>query len=139
MNIKKAATKLDMTPDTIRYYERIGLVPTLSRDANGIRIFSDSDLEWLSFVKCMRKAGLSIEALHDYVQLTLKNDAATIDERKQILRDEADNLQNKISQLQATLDYLNAKIDHYEAIFLDGQDAKLPPLPDDKKASTNPV
>lgn len=132
MNIKKASALLDLTPDTIRYYERIGLVPPLKRDKNGVRTFEETDLNWLEFVKCMHQAGLSIEALHDYIQLTVTDDPATIPERKQILRDEAEHLQAKIEELQATLNYLNTKIEHCEAIFLEGNHTTLPPLPKNK-------
>lgn len=69
MNIKKVSEQLGISSDTIRYYERIGLVPPISRDKNGVRNFTDIDIQRLDFIKCMRHAGLSIESLHEYMHL----------------------------------------------------------------------
>ena len=62
MNIKKVSEQLEITPDTIRYYERIGLVPPINRNKNGVRDFTDLDIQRLDFIKCMRHAGSSIES-----------------------------------------------------------------------------
>ncbi len=69
MNIKKVSEQLEITPDTIRYYERIGLVPPINRNKNGVRDFTDLDIQRLDFIKCMCHAGLSIESLHEYMHL----------------------------------------------------------------------
>ena len=92
MNIKKVSEQLGISSDTIRYYERIGLVPTISRDKNGVRNFTDIDIQRLDFIKCMRHAGLSIESLHEYMHLYSLNDDRTIPARKRILEEEAAHL-----------------------------------------------
>ena len=113
MNIKKVSEQLGISSDTIRYYERIGLVPAISRDKNGVRNFTDIDIQRLDFIKCMRHAGLSIESLHEYMHLYSLNDDRTILARKRILEEEAEKLDERIASLQETRAYLQHKIDVY--------------------------
>ena len=127
MNIKKVSEQLGISSDTIRYYERIGLVPPISRDKNGVRNFTDIDIQRLDFIKCMRHAGLSIESLHEYMHLYSLNDDRTIPERKKILEEEAEKLDERIANLQETRTYLQHKIDIYES--------KLTKVADDLKLS----
>ncbi|MCQ4116473.1 MerR family transcriptional regulator [Ligilactobacillus sp. MP3] len=127
MNIKKVSEQLEITPNTIRYYERIGLVPPINRNKNGVRDFTDLDIQRLDFIKCMRHAGLSIESLHEYVHLYSLNDDRTIPARKKILEEEAEKLDERIANLQETKAYLQHKIDIYES--------KLTKVADDLKLS----
>ncbi|MDM8222562.1 MerR family transcriptional regulator [Ligilactobacillus salivarius] len=115
MNIKKVSEQLGISSDTIRYYERIGLVPPISRDKNGVRNFTDIDIQRLDFIKCMRHAGLSIESLHEYMHLYSLNDDRTIPARKKILEEEAEKLDERIVNLQETRAYLQHKIDVYDS------------------------
>ena len=115
MNIKKVSEQLGISSDTIRYYERIGLVPPISRDKNGVRNFTDIDIQRLDFIKCMRHAGLSIESLHEYMNLYSLNDDRTIPARKRILEEEAEKLDERIASLQETRAYLQHKIDVYDS------------------------
>ena len=127
MNIKKVSEQLGISSDTIRYYERIGLVPAINRDKNGVRNFTDIDIQRLDFIKCMRHAGLSIESLHEYMHLYSLNDDRTIPARKKILEEEAEKLDERIASLQETRAYLQHKIDIYES--------KLTKVADDLKLS----
>ena len=127
MNIKKVSEQLGISSDTIRYYERIGLVPPINRDKNGVRNFTDIDIQRLDFIKCMRHAGLSIESLHEYMHLYSLNDDRTIPARKRILEEEAEKLDERIASLQETRAYLQHKIDIYES--------KLTKVADDLKLS----
>ncbi|WP_410504540.1 MerR family transcriptional regulator [Ligilactobacillus salivarius] len=127
MNIKKVSEQLGISSDTIRYYERIGLVPPINRDKNGVRNFTDIDIQRLDFIKCMRHAGLSIESLHEYMHLYSLNDDRTIPARKRILEEEAEKLDERIANLQETRAYLQHKIDIYES--------KLTKVADDLKLS----
>lgn len=115
MNIKKVSEQLGISSDTIRYYERIGLVPAISRDKNGVRNFTDIDIQRLDFIKCMRHAGLSIESLHEYMHLYSLNDDRIIPARKRILEEEAEKLDERIASLQETRAYLQHKIDVYDS------------------------
>lgn len=69
MTIAEASKKYQMTPDTLRYYERVGLIPPVPRTAGGIRDYDEESFRWIEFAKCMRSAGLPIEALVEYVAL----------------------------------------------------------------------
>ena len=85
MLISEASEKYDISPDTLRYYERIGLLPPVRRSPSGLRDYDENDLMWIDFIKCMRGAGLPIEQLARYVQLFPQGDA-TVEARKKILR-----------------------------------------------------
>ena len=83
MTIGEVSEKFQITADTLRYYERIGLIPPVPRKKNGIRDFDEQACKWVGFVKCMRNAGVQIEPLIEYVSLLQKGTG--IERRKQIL------------------------------------------------------
>jgi DNA-binding transcriptional MerR regulator len=107
----------DQTADTLRYYERIGLLPSVTRTESGIRDYGELDLRRVKFIKCMRSAGLSIEVLIEYVSLFQQGDG-TIEARKEILKEQREILAAKIAELQKTLDLLDYKIGVYEKAVL---------------------
>lgn len=112
MNIAEVSKKYGLTADTLRYYERIGLLPHIARNKSGNRDYSETDCGWIVFIKCMRSAGLSIEVLSEYISLFRKGDA-TLKEREELLIRERNRLQERIQAMQATLDRLNYKIEMY--------------------------
>lgn len=116
MRIAEVAQQFDITPDTLRYYERIGLLPRIKRTASGVRDYSEADCGRIEFIKCMRGANVSIEALQEYMRLLDLGDA-TIAERKAILEEQRDIAQARIAEMQAGLDRLNHKIDNYGKIL----------------------
>ena len=113
MNIKSASDLLGISADTIRYYERVGLVPPITRTATGIRDFQDQDIEALEFIKCFRSTGVSVDSLVDYMSLYQKGDE-TREERLGILEEEKKKLEERLSQLQTALNRLNHKIKLYK-------------------------
>lgn len=113
MNIKSASDLLGISADTIRYYERVGLVPPITRTATGIRDFQERDIEALEFIKCFRSAGVSVDSLVDYMSLHQKGDE-TREERLGILEEEQKKLEERLSQLQTALNRLNLKIKLYK-------------------------
>ena len=113
MNIKSASDLLGISADTIRYYERVGLVPPITRTATGIRDFQDQAIEALEFIKCFRSAGVSVASLVDYMSLYQKGDE-TREERLGILEEEKKKLEERLSQLQTALNRLNHKIKLYK-------------------------
>ncbi|CAH0285461.1 HTH-type transcriptional regulator AdhR [Peribacillus simplex] len=115
MNIKVVSEKTGVSADTIRYYERIGLIPPVKRDKNGVRNLDDEDIRWIEFSRHMREAGVSIEALIEYIELFKNGDDANIPARVGILCDERDEMQKRIDLMQSALDRLNYKIDNYES------------------------
>lgn len=116
MTITEVSKKLDISPDTLRYYERIGLLPPILRNKSGIRDYDENSLNWINFIKCMRKSGLQIEKLIEYVTLFQKGDK-TKETRKALLIEQRDELVLKINELNENLKYLDTKIKKYEEII----------------------
>lgn len=112
MKINEVSKLYDISADTLRYYERIGLIPPVTRNESGIRDYSERDCGWVQFAKCMRTAGLSVESLIEYVGLFQQGDS-TREARKEILIEERAKLVERMEQMQETLDKLNWKIDNY--------------------------
>lgn len=115
MTISEVSRKYNITADTIRYYEKEGLIPAVPRDKNGIRDFDEYSCGWIEFIKCMRSAGLEIETLKRYVSL-FRQGTATVRERKILLIEQREKLLKKQENIKATLDRLNYKIEKYEEI-----------------------
>ncbi len=113
MKIAEVRERYNISTDTLRYYERVGLIPPVNRNASGIRDYNELDLRRVDFIKCMRSAGLPIEVLIEYVALVQKGDK-TIEARKEILKEQRDMLAERIQEMQKTLDLLNHKIQVYE-------------------------
>ena len=117
MTIAEVSKEFGLTADTLRYYERIGLLPAVNRNSSGNRDYTQEDCRWVQFIKCMRSAGLSIETLIEYVSLFQLGDA-TIAIRKELLIEQRKQIFDKIEELQGTLEYLDKKIDGYEEHML---------------------
>jgi len=117
MTIAQVSKKYDLTADTLRYYERIGLIQNVNRTPSGIRDYTDEDCKWVEFIKCMRSAGLPIEVLMEYVSLFQQGDA-TIEARKELLTEQRRQLIEKMEDMQKTLDRLNYKIESYESMIV---------------------
>ena len=113
MTIKEVSEKYDISADTFRYYERIGMIPEVTRNANGIRNYQKSDLGWVELAICMRSAGLPVEALIEYVKLFQKGDS-TFAARLQLLQEQREKLEEQKAQLQTAMDKLDYKISRYE-------------------------
>jgi MerR family transcriptional regulator, aldehyde-responsive regulator len=117
MQITDVSNKYGMTPDTLRYYERSGLIAPVNRTESGIRDYGEPDLKHVEFINCMRSAGLPIKTLIEYVALVQQGDA-TIETRKEILKEQRSLLAAKIADMQMTLDILDYKISVYEGTVL---------------------
>ncbi len=123
MTIAQVSKQYDLTPDTLRYYERIGLLPPVHRSRGGIRDYDEEDCRWIQFIHCMRSAGLPIEALTQYVTLFRQGDD-TKQARKEILLEQRRLLAARIAAQQAVLGRLDHKIERYEQETLE-QEAEL--------------
>ena len=117
MRISEVSESCHISLDTLRYYERIGLIPPVKRTRGGSREYNERDVKWIGFVKCMRSAGLSIEMLIEYFKL-LEQGEQTAEARKDLLKEQREVLASKIAELQKTLDYLDYKIAAYENTIL---------------------
>lgn len=117
MKIAEVSEQYKISSDTLRYYERIGLIQPVNRNGGGIRDYSEIDLRRVEFIKCMRSAGLPIEALIEYVGLVQQGDR-TIEARKEILIEQRALLAGRMKEMQKTLDILDHKIEGYEKAVL---------------------
>ncbi len=113
MNIAEVAAKFDLTQDTLRYYEKVGLIPKVKRTSGGTRNYTEYDCGWIDFIKCMRNSGVQVDSLVEYVKLFEQGDS-TVGERKHILVRERDRIAAQVTEMQCTLNRLNAKIERYE-------------------------
>ena len=113
MNIKEVSEKYDISSDTLRYYERIGMIPEVTRTASGIRDYQESDLSWVELVICMRKAGVSVESLIEYVKMCMQGDT-TFSARLHLLQEEKEKLEEQRSQLETAMKRLDYKISRYQ-------------------------
>ncbi|WP_270405281.1 MerR family transcriptional regulator [Candidatus Collinsella stercoripullorum] len=120
MRIAEVSKQYDISADTLRYYERIGLLPRVHRNASGVRDYDETDLARVKFIKCMRGANVSIEALIEYMQLFAEGDA-TLAARKAILEEQRDLVRERIAEMQAGLDRLDYKIAHYEDLIVEAE------------------
>jgi len=117
MKIAEVSERYGISLDTLRYYERIGLIPPVNRDQGGIRNYTEIDLRRVDFIKCMRSAGLPIEVLIEYVALVQQGDQ-TIEARREILKEQREQLATRMTEIQKTLDILDHKIEVYENAVL---------------------
>ncbi len=115
MTISEVSGKYGMTQDTLRYYERVGLLPPVPRKPSGVRDYDNHSCGWVEFIRCMRSAGLPVETLIEYVRLWQEG-PQTQAARKHLLIDEKQRLDKRIAEMQATQARLESKIAHYENI-----------------------
>ena len=113
MTISEVSKRCNISPDTLRYYEKAGLLLDVNRTAGGIRDYTEQDCTQIEFVKCMRSAGLSIEVLRKYFEL-FKRGKRTLKARRDLLATERKVLQERFMELQGTLKRLDYKISVYD-------------------------
>ena len=113
MTIAEASKKYGLSADTLRYYERIGLLPPVPRTKGGFRDYDEDSCRWIELMKCLRSAGVQIEALIEYVKL-FRQGEETIDARKALLVQQRDQLAARMEEMQRSLDRLNYKIVNYD-------------------------
>lgn len=113
--IKQAAERTGLTEHTIRYYDREGLLPLLKRTDSGIRSFSDTDLDWLGLICCLKNSGMPIETIKQFMSLCLQGER-TVEERREILLKHKENILVQMEQLKKGLSTVNYKLEHYKEI-----------------------
>lgn len=118
MTISEVSEKYGVSKDTLRYYEKIGLIPPVPRTKSGIRDYGEESFGWIKLMKCMRKAGVGVEALIEYVNL-FKQGNETIEARKNILINQRNKLMEQLENIKESVDLLNFKIENYEKIMLE--------------------
>ena len=102
--VGEMAQKLGVPASTLRYYDKEGLLPFVERSSGGIRMFRENDFEWLQVIRCMKKAGMSIKDIRQYIETRLE-----------MFRHQREVLTQQIQQLQHTLETVEYKCWFYEA------------------------
>lgn len=113
MTIKEVSQRYQIPEDTLRYYERVGMIPSVGRTPGGIRDYSPEDLNWVELCLCMRSAGLPVESIARYVRLS-RMEEDTTEERHALLLEQRETLLEQQRQIGETLDRLDKKIAWYE-------------------------
>lgn len=116
MTIREIAAKTNMSTDTLRYYERIGLLPPVPRNAAGIRNYDEYFVNFINFIKKLKASGMSWEHIIDYIRLAEMGDA-TIQERKKLLAEARETLLDKINSLQLVAELADYQLRNYENLL----------------------
>ena len=124
MTITEVSKRYDISADTLRYYERIGLIPPVPRSAKGIRNYDETSCNWIELIKCFRGAGVQVEALIEYRRLYEQGDA-TLSARRQLLADQRELLVQRIAGLESSLERLDKKLEMYDVVISDKKDSAL--------------
>lgn len=119
MTIKQVCEKYDLTPDTLRYYEKIGVIPPVRRTNSGIRNYGETDVGWVENAVCLRSAGVPLERISEYVRLFQAGDR-TFAERRDLLAQVLFDLRQQRAQLDAAIEKLSFKVSRYEAAVRTG-------------------
>jgi DNA-binding transcriptional MerR regulator len=123
--IQDAAAETGVSRDTLRYYERIGILPGISRSKSGHRRFSDDDMGWIKLVQCLRATGMPIEDLHAYAELAQQGDA-TAPERLRILKEHRRRIKEDMAELATALELVERKIAGYDEVLARGLSVEPP-------------
>lgn len=113
MTIREVSERYGLSADTLRYYERVGLIPPVPRTGSGIRNYDAASLGWVELIKCMRSAGVGIEALIEYCRLFQQGEE-TLEARKALLIEQRRQLLERMEDMRRSLSRLDEKIEHYE-------------------------
>ena len=108
------AEKTGFSLDTLRYYERIGLLAGIARTAGGQRVFDDDDVAWLSILRCLRDTGMPIAQMRRYADLS--RDASTVAERRELLEDHDADISRRIDELILQRAHIREKIRYYRSL-----------------------
>lgn len=111
--VGEMARRLEVSASTLRYYDKEGLLPFVERSSGGIRMFRESDFEWLQVISCMKKAGMSIRDIRHYIELAMQGDD-TIETRLQLFQHQRDVLNQQIAEMKRTLETVEYKCWFYE-------------------------
>jgi DNA-binding transcriptional MerR regulator len=133
--IGEAAEALDMPATTIRFYDKNGLLPNVSRTGGGVRLFDEDDLEWMRIVERLKSSGMPIKEIREYIQLYLAGDA-TIEERRKIVYERKAAIERQLEEMELARDFISYKCWFYDVAAESGtcdapRNMPMEELPDD--------
>ena len=120
MTIAEVSRTFHLSIETLRYYERISLIPKVHRKANGYREYTDEDIKWIYYAKVLRAAGVSIEAMTKYIALARQGDD-TVKERLAILTKQKEEMEERVARLEEALSYIRIKIGKCQTFLETGE------------------
>ena len=126
--VGEMAKRLGVPASTLRYYDKEGLLPFVGRSAGGIRVFEEKDFEWLRIIECLKKTGMSLKDIREYIELAMQGDD-TIDRRLALFRKQRTVLEARMAELQQTMDTLDYKCWFYETAAARGTTEGIGELP----------
>lgn len=114
--IKEVCLKLDIPYETLKFYCKEGLVPNVKRDKNNYRVFDEQNIAWIRGLQCLRKCGMSIKDMKDYMNLCLEG-KSSVPQRKIMLENTRQNIEQRIAELQESLQYIDDKQAYYDDVL----------------------
>ncbi|MGM9608821.1 MAG: MerR family transcriptional regulator [Eubacteriales bacterium] len=111
--VGEMAKQIGVAPSTLRYYDKEGLLPFVERSESGIRVFKDTDYEWLQVIECLKKTGMRLQEIKRFVLMAMEGDA-TIDARLELILRQREAVARQIAELQNTLATLDFKAWYYK-------------------------
>lgn len=111
--IGEMANRLGVPASTLRYYDQEGLLPFVERSSGGIRLFKDDDYEWLQIIECLKKTGMQLKDIREFVLMAMEGDV-TIDARLELIKKQQEAVEAQMEELRQTLNTLNFKRWYYE-------------------------
>ena len=106
----------DMSYQTLKYYCNEGLIPNVKRDKNNRRVFDERNLKWIKDLVCLKKCGMSIQEMKEYLDLCLQGQA-TIPQRKEMLTKKQEALRRSIQELEDSVAYIDWKQNFYDEVL----------------------
>ena len=128
--VGEMARRLGVPASTSRYYDKEGLLPFVGRSSGGIRVFTEKDFEWLRIIECLKKTGMSLKDIREYIELAKQGDE-TIARRLELFRKQRTVLETRMAELQQTMDTLDYKCWFYETAAARGSTEGISDLPDE--------
>ena len=129
--ISEAAARMHLSAPTLRYYDKEGLLPFVDRSASGVRVFKESDFEWLRLIECLKATGMPIRDIKQFIDWCLEGDA-TLPQRRDMFRERRRAVLAQMERLQATLDIIDYKCWYYETAKSVGNTAFVDSIPDEE-------
>lgn len=129
--VGEMAKILNTTPSTLRYYDKEGLLPFVERSESGIRMFKDSDYEWLLVIDCLKNTGMGIKDIKRFIEMVIAGDS-TIKERLEMMKKQRESVKEQMAKLQQTLDTLDYKVWYYSTAEKAGTTAVPRNMPEEE-------
>lgn len=117
--VGEMAKRIGVAPSTLRYYDKEGLLPFVERSKGGIRVFKESDYEWLQVIECLKKTGMQLKDIRAFIRMAMEGDS-TIDERLELIIRQRKAVEQQIAALQEILATLDFKKWYYETAKVHG-------------------